>query len=181
MDRVWLLTWTTYGTWLPGDERGSVSNVADRSGKGHRLNAPGTAPAAPRRGLAVAALAKAGGPPVLLTSSQAEEVVRQFHETAVYRGWTLLAVAVMANHVHLVVGVDGDPEPDTLLRDFKSYASRRLNRVYGVRVGGTWWTEGGSRRKLPDDAAVRAAVAYVERQENPLVVWSVNTPGERPA
>jgi hypothetical protein len=24
MDRYWLLTWTTYGTWLPGDQRGSV-------------------------------------------------------------------------------------------------------------------------------------------------------------
>ena len=29
MDRYWLLTWTTYGTWLPGDARGFVSNVAD--------------------------------------------------------------------------------------------------------------------------------------------------------
>ena len=27
MDRYWFLTWTTYGTWLPGDERGSVTSV----------------------------------------------------------------------------------------------------------------------------------------------------------
>ena len=32
MDRYWLLTWTTYGTWLPGDRRGFVSNVLDGSG-----------------------------------------------------------------------------------------------------------------------------------------------------
>jgi hypothetical protein len=25
----WLLTWTTYGTWLPGDERGFVGNVVE--------------------------------------------------------------------------------------------------------------------------------------------------------
>ena len=25
IDRIWFLTWTTYGTWLPGDERGFVS------------------------------------------------------------------------------------------------------------------------------------------------------------
>jgi hypothetical protein len=25
----WLLTWTTYGTWLPGDERGFVGNVLE--------------------------------------------------------------------------------------------------------------------------------------------------------
>ncbi len=33
----------------------------------------------------------------------------------------------MANHVHIVVGVLNDPDPDTILRDFKSYASRKLN------------------------------------------------------
>jgi len=25
----WLLTWATYGTWLPGDERGFVGNVLE--------------------------------------------------------------------------------------------------------------------------------------------------------
>ena len=25
----WLSTWTTYGTWLPGDERGFVGNVVE--------------------------------------------------------------------------------------------------------------------------------------------------------
>jgi hypothetical protein len=29
MDRYWLLTSTTYDTWLPGDERGSVTRVKD--------------------------------------------------------------------------------------------------------------------------------------------------------
>ena len=29
MDRFWFLTWTTYGTWLPGDARGFVSPVWD--------------------------------------------------------------------------------------------------------------------------------------------------------
>src|SRR5947209_816005 len=27
MDRYWFLTWTTYGTWLPGDARGFVGRV----------------------------------------------------------------------------------------------------------------------------------------------------------
>ena len=29
--RYWLLTWTTYGTWLPGDDRGFVSPVRKSS------------------------------------------------------------------------------------------------------------------------------------------------------
>jgi REP element-mobilizing transposase RayT len=51
-------------------------------------------------------------------------LVDQFRETAGVRGWALLAAAVMANHVHLVVGVDGDPEPAEFLRVF--------SRVTGV-------------------------------------------------
>ena len=27
----WLLTWTTYGTWLPGDKHGFVGNVVEES------------------------------------------------------------------------------------------------------------------------------------------------------
>jgi hypothetical protein len=29
MDRQWLITWTCYGTWLPGTARGFVGNVRD--------------------------------------------------------------------------------------------------------------------------------------------------------
>ena len=42
MDRYWLLTWTTYGSWLPGDERGFVSNVRVGPGPEIRHNIPGT-------------------------------------------------------------------------------------------------------------------------------------------
>jgi hypothetical protein len=29
MDRYWLITWTCYGTWLPGARQGFVSHVPD--------------------------------------------------------------------------------------------------------------------------------------------------------
>jgi hypothetical protein len=29
-DNVWLLTWTTYGTWLPDDNRGFVGYIRER-------------------------------------------------------------------------------------------------------------------------------------------------------
>ena len=99
-------------------------------------------------------------------------VVEQFRETAAYRGWSLYAAAVMSNHVHLVVGVPEDPDPAKLLHDFKSYATRALKTHGHVPAGARWWTESGSRRKLPDERAVQAAVEYVLRQQRPLVVWS---------
>jgi len=33
MDRTWLLTWTCYGTWLPGAQQGFVSHVPDEHGR----------------------------------------------------------------------------------------------------------------------------------------------------
>ena len=124
-------------------------------------------------GLRAASAARLVGSPVYLTAEQATAAAGQFRETADYRAWRFLAVAVMANHVHLVVGVPGDPPSEDLVRDFKSYAGRVLNRGWGRRPGGTWWAAGGgSRRKLPDERAVRAAVRYVRDQERPLVVWA---------
>jgi REP element-mobilizing transposase RayT len=89
----------------------------------------------------------------------------------------------MGNHVHLIVGVPGDPDPSDILGDFKSYGSRALNRRWPKPVSGTWWTEGGSKRKLPDERALFAAIRYVQNQPNALVIWineAVNfDPGER--
>jgi len=178
MDRYWLLTWTTYGTWLPGDRRGFVSNVADSKGVGVRHNEPGTRCDNDIRGLNEYARDKMLHEPIYLTLRQAELLAEQFRETAGFRKWELLAVAIMRNHIHLVVGVPGDPEPETLLRDFKSYGSRRLNRTCGEQD--RWWTQSGSTRKLKDGPAVISAVAYVRKQEYPLVVW-INEAGERPA
>lgn len=83
----------------------------------------------------------------------------------------------MPNHVHLVLGVTGDPDPATLLRDFKSYGSRTLNRRFGAPASGTWWTEQGSKRKIWDARHLDAVLRYVRTQAGALVVWSVKTGG----
>jgi REP element-mobilizing transposase RayT len=171
MDRYWLLTWTTYGAWLPGDRRGFVGRLRDENGLPYIHNLPGTPCDADIQPLERAMRAAMKGPPIRLTTDHAQAAVAQFQETAAYRGWTLLAAAVMANHAHLVVGVPGDPDPEQLLHSFKSYASRVLNRRCGKPVNGTWWTESGSKRKLPDETAVRVAVVYVRDQPYPLLVW----------
>jgi REP element-mobilizing transposase RayT len=171
MDRHWLLTWTTYGTWLPGDRRGFVGQLRDEHGAPYTHNLPGTPFDADIPALQRAMRAAMKGPPIRLDRAQAGAIVPQFQETATFRGWLLLAAAVMANHVHLVVGVPGDPDPEKLLHDFKSYASRLLDRTWGKPDNGTWWTESGSKRKLSDRQAVVDAVEYVRDQEFPLIVW----------
>ena len=171
MDRFWLLSWRAYGTWLPGDPRGSVTRVRDGAGPRVEHDIPGTPVDGPMPGLEEAAREAMAGPPVWLTRGQADALADQFEETARFRGWIVLAGAVMGNHVHLVVGVPGDPDPEKLLGDFKARGCRRLNTGWGRRPNGTWWADRGSKRKLPDEAAVRAAIVYVLRQPGALRVW----------
>lgn len=171
MDRYWLLTSTTYGTWLPGDSRGFVGETRDASWAKVLHNAPGTPYDADEPLLRIYTETTLKGPPITLNLGQACALVEQFQETARYRRWLLLAVAVMANHFHIVVGVEGDPEPSRILGDFKSYGSRKLTRGWGRPESDTWWTESGSKRKLKTEANVLAAVRYVEEQEYPLVIW----------
>jgi REP element-mobilizing transposase RayT len=182
--RVWLLTNTTYGSWLPGDRRGSVTSVRDlRPGDDPSTvriehDIPGEPCEDPMLGLENSAREQMKGPPIYLDAEKAAVVLAQFQETAAHRGWTLRAVAIMYNHFHLVVEVPGDPLPRKVLADFKAYGTRALNRKYGTPPSETWWTDKGSKRKLKDDRAVAAAVNYVlHKQPNPLVVWNPGEPG----
>src|SRR5580704_14675510 len=180
LDRCWLLTWTTYGTWLPGDERGFVSAVRHPSGTQATHNEPGTEYDRERPHLQGFSRATQKLPARRLTRDQAIAVCRQIQATADLRGWKVFAVAVMANHAHVVVGVAGDPEPNTLLRDFKSYCARELNKGSESDTPRRWWTKSGSTRKLPDETAVLAAIRYVENQEWPLALWIRGEQHERP-
>jgi REP element-mobilizing transposase RayT len=166
--RHWFLTWTTYGTWLPGDERGFVGSVVDGDGPRIRHNEPGTPCDASIPALRQAAQLQMKQSPVWLIAAQAVAVGEQFHETARYRNWELLVFSIMTNHVHLVVTVLEDPDPELILGSFKSYASRRLNQQRGTKQN--WWTESGSKRRVRE-ANLPAVVRYVRDQEGPLVMW----------
>jgi REP element-mobilizing transposase RayT len=176
--RYWFLTSTFYGNWLAGDSRGFVSRVRDErpedapSESRHEHNQPDAPYDEDMPGLEHHSRDRLKCPPIQLNAEQAAVLLAQFQETARYRGWKLLAVAIMVNHVHLVVGVDGDPEPTKILGDFKAYGSRALNRRWSEPASGTWWTYDGSKRKLVDILAVRETLDYVvNRQSHPLVTW----------
>ncbi len=184
MDRYWFLTWTTYGTWLPGDERGFVSSVRMNSGQSEIHNRLGDDIDGDRPALQQFSERRMSQNAVFLTPADAVLVADQFAETARFRGWSIPALAIMRNHIHLVVGVSGDPDPEVLLRDFKSYASRKLNSQRSGQQN--WWTRSGSTRKLKDRLAVLGAIRYTRDQEYPLVVridpeWAIDINGEPPA
>ena len=165
-DRIWHLTWACYGARLPGDERGFVGRVRERregeiAGYRRVHNRLRTEFDAAKPELQRAARELMTHPPTRLPPAAAPPLLNQFAETAAVRGWRCLAAAVMADHVHLLVGVAADPDPDTLLRDFKSYGSRTLNRRFGPR---RWWADGGSTRKKATPDEILAAARYVRDQ-----------------
>ena len=105
---------------------------------------------------------------VALTEPQAQIVFAQMKETTTYRHWTIDALAILTTHVHVVFRVPGDPSPSRLLGDWKSYASRALNRAVHHQE---WWAGRGSTPPIKTERRWLAAVRYVRDQENPLVLW----------
>jgi REP element-mobilizing transposase RayT len=171
MDRYWLITWTCYGNWLPGDERGFVGNVRDPDGTQIVHNIPGTPYDADMPLLKARVRQHLTGPPVTLERLEAEALITQYQETTRIRHWSLEAASVMYNHTHIVVGLPGDPDPQSILETLKSWATRAVKKSRPLPPNGTFWTAKGSKRKLPDEAAVGAAVVYVvKKQPNPLAV-----------
>ena len=104
----------------------------------------------------------------------------QLRETIQFRGWKLTAVAIMHTHLHAIVGVPGDPNPEDILGDLKAWCTRKLNSRWGKQASGTWWTTSGSCRKLPDGRAVETVLHYIRRQPNPHIVWTVEDGEFRP-
>src|SRR5262245_18018291 len=157
MTRHWLLSSTFYGTWLPGDRRGFVGRVRDlrpddaATASRVKHNVHGTQCDQDMPGLERASVELMKGPPVLIEKTHADILRRQVRETADFRRWRILPVAIMPNHVHLVVEASAEMDETKMLGDFKAYGSRALTARFSKPQSGTWWTYGGSKRLLSDD------------------------------
>lgn len=144
------LTWRTYGTWLPGDERGWIDER--RNGFGEPTNLPDGRLEAAARGQMRSA-------PVEFTDPQRHAVDLAIREACEFRGWKVVALNVRTNHVHLVVGADEPPAK--VLDVLKARATKVLRAGRLVAEQRPIWARGGSRRVLWNDASLAAAVEYV--------------------
>jgi len=152
---AYLLTFNCYGSHLRGDDRGSADRI--REGRGGPIEPSAKLVAFGERNMTHEA--------AKLDLHQALVVLDAVRETCSFRRWTLLAAHVRHTHAHIVA--DGIADPKSAIRDFKTYASRMLNRD-GVRRR---WARGGNARLLGNSGAVRAAVRYVvEGQGWPMAV-----------
>jgi REP element-mobilizing transposase RayT len=147
---AYFITFTCYGTWLHGHDRGSVDD---------EHNAPETPVLAPDAERFAREREKMNEPPFYLDAPRRQITLRAICEIVNRKRWTLHAVHVRSNHVHVVLSANGPPE--LVMNDLKTAASRRLNKAYPAEHGRTRWTRHGSTRYLWSEESVAQKVRYV--------------------
>ena len=169
MALAYFLTWTTYGTWLHGNAKGSVD-------KQHNVFETPLLPEEMERARREEqAMVQ---PAYLMDETQRAIVCKAIVNLARERHWRLWAVHVRANHVHVVVTVERDP--GRLLSDFKGRASRDLTRAGFDNVDRKRWTRHGSTRHLFREGDVEAAITYTLDEQGDRMAWYADESRKEP-
>jgi REP element-mobilizing transposase RayT len=143
----YMLTWTTYGTWLQGDERGYVKDgrilqgdrkiveLCEKFQKGHTVK----------------------------LRQDEKDIVRQaILNEAARIGYTIEALAVCSNHIHLVARYFPEPIRHTVSR-FKNVTTSVL-RTHGRT--GRIWTRGFDKRFCFDGKDMIRRIQYVQNHSH---------------
>jgi hypothetical protein len=160
------ITWTCYGTWLPGDKRGHVSNVLLPNSRYERSDQSPNSPypdGDPRTRTRAAGLQKYTT--ARLCASDAFILATSLLETSVSHAWFIPRAAILFNHVHVVV-CKCPPDGPAVRRLWKGRAHADFRRSSSGPQH--LWTKGGSDRYLNDGASIAGAIHYVANQLNPL-------------
>lgn len=157
------ITFSTYGTWMHGTEKGKGS--VDRDHNGYAT--PFLEPDADRQRAAANAMSQA---PYVLDEARRAVVRSAIVSLAAERQWRLLALHVRSNHVHVVISADRDP--DRLMSDLKAQASKELTAAGFENVDRKRWTRHGSTLHLFDEAAVYEKIRYtLHEQGKPMATF----------
>lgn len=144
----YMITWTTYGTWLQGGEKGFVKdgevrgeNVAIKKDCEKKLE----------------------GEPVRLVRSEKDVVKETILGAAKRFQQKIRAIAVCSNHVHIVCEyVD---VPINVVVGYYKNAGRVALKKYGFNKG-KLWTRGFDKQFCFNEKDLRARVNYVNKHEN---------------
>jgi REP element-mobilizing transposase RayT len=152
---AYFITWTTYGRWLPGDEKGWCkrgSRVIESPDPVLR-NAAGRAMTAE---------------PVVLTQAQRGLVDSVIVKHCEIRKWVLHARNVRTNHIHVVVsaGIVGKE----VRAQLKAWCSRRLSEQAGLKGKSEngqcrWFSERGDIEWIDDQEHLESATRYVNEMQ----------------
>ena len=152
------IIWTTYGTWMPGDERGHWSPLFDFYGdvlvRGGKLNPPDSM----TRQRAQERMPEA---PKWLSSEEMTVIADELANHITPPNPPAWAAAIEANHVHLLVG----PVKEDISR-FAGRLKGRTSSVVGAMPANAdrnrVWTSGYWKVYLFNEIAVGAVQHYIE-------------------
>lgn len=150
----YLITFRTYGTWLHGDDRGSV----DR-----HHNVYGTPLCGPNAALMLAERTRLRHAAVLLDKTHRANVGDAIRRLCTQRDWALSALNVRTNHVHAVIAPPDTPE--RVLHALKSFATRHLRERALVSRDLRLWARHGGTRYLWTPKDVQEACRYVAESQ----------------
>ena len=155
----YLLTFSTYGTHLPGSEKGWVDAQHSRA-------------CSPLLGFNPERQtwwrAHLNETPWLLEREARQITLEAIRSVCQHRQWMAHAIHIRTTHVHAVIG--GETAPERMLSDFKAYATRALRHAIPEVQRRRYWAHHGSTRYLWNQVSFRAAIDYV-----------LNSQGERMA
>ena len=139
----YLLTWTTYGTWLQGDERGYVKNGRIHPGNKDLMQT--------NKQLQLQDAVK-------LSKEQQQLVRIAIIKEAELRSQHIYALSVHPNHIHIVLQYI--PQPISKMVAYYKKTTRLALKAAGH--SGKVWTRGFDKRFCFDQAALEQRIEYVQ-------------------
>jgi REP element-mobilizing transposase RayT len=154
----YMLTWTTYGTWLHGDARGSW-NAKANADRDHFVP--------PDLRFENYRKSQLKAPPLLLDAAMRRIVREAIEDQCAYSGWELMALNVRTNHVHPVLPTVA--KSASMLQQLKARATRLLRENRLLETDRPVWTTGGSTTLVFSQRQLTEVIHYVKhRQGKPL-------------
>ncbi len=150
----YMLTWTTYGSWLQGDKRGFVRDEEILQGDERILEL-------------CKKLQK--GPTVKLTKREKAVVEAAILNEAERISHKIEALAICTNHIHLAAQ-PSDKSVERIVSMYKSAATRAL-RYYGRT--GRIWTKGFDKRFCFTQDELARKIAYIQNHKKPAMISPV--------
>lgn len=148
---AYFITWTVYGTFLQGDERGWRKRR-----KGHQT---------PQPKLAQWNRERLTHEIRLLDKAQQGAVESEIEQLAMFRGWKVWAKNARTNHVHVVVTASG--YSGKKVRDqFKANCTRVLRESWRQFIDRPAWTVGGDWQCVNDEDELEQVVVYVAEAQD---------------
>jgi REP element-mobilizing transposase RayT len=150
----YMLTWTTYGSWLQSDKRGFVRDGEILQGDERILEL-------------CKKLQK--GPTIKLTKQEKAVVEAAILNEAKRINHKIEALAICTNHIHLAAR-PSDKSIERIVSMYKSVATRAL-RYYGRT--GRIWTKGFDKRFCFTQEELAIKIDYIQNHNKPVMISPV--------